>query len=133
MITRITLANFTMSEAMMEYPLIKGAFNHIVPLCTALNITHPYVETNYTCPDWATYLSGMVNISTNTVEIDPNATSSSSVDSIASPTSGSTASPSAAKIAITNGGSIPKVSRSAAVLGAVGVLTVVAWSIGVMS
>ena len=54
-----------MVEAMTMYPVIKGAFKYIVPLCAALNITYPYAETNITCPSFTSYIGGNINITTN--------------------------------------------------------------------
>ncbi|TFY66422.1 hypothetical protein EVG20_g4673 [Dentipellis fragilis] len=55
------LNNFTMSEAVKFYPQLKAAFSHIVPVGVALNKSQPYVETNYTLPSFAEYISGTTN------------------------------------------------------------------------
>lgn len=65
------LNNYTMSEAIKEYPLMKAAFKvrsivipvhsininlllqYLVPVGVAYNITHPYVEQNYTLPTFS--------------------------------------------------------------------------------
>lgn len=52
------LTNFTMQEAVKFYPMLKAAFDHIVPVGVAYNITQPYVETNYSQPSFAQYISG---------------------------------------------------------------------------
>ncbi|THU85363.1 carbohydrate esterase family 4 protein [Dendrothele bispora CBS 962.96] len=44
------LNNFTMSEAVKFYDQLSGAFDNIVPVGVAYNITQPYVETNYSMP-----------------------------------------------------------------------------------
>ncbi|KAL1410522.1 hypothetical protein Q8F55_004535 [Vanrija albida] len=48
--------NFTMQEFIDQYPSIKGAFKHIVPISAAMNWTHPYVEQNYTFQDFNAYI-----------------------------------------------------------------------------
>ncbi|WOO79062.1 Chitin deacetylase [Vanrija pseudolonga] len=50
--------NFTMQEFIEQYPNIKGAFKHIVPLSAAMNWTHPYVEQNYTFQSFDEYVAG---------------------------------------------------------------------------
>ena len=55
-----------MTLFLQNYPAIQAAFQHVVPICTAMNWTQPYVESNYTCPDFATYISGTTNTSTTT-------------------------------------------------------------------
>jgi len=72
------LTNFTMSAFIQEYPKIKQAFQHIVPICTAINDTHPYVETNFTCPTFSEYISGVHNTSTSTADNGGSAPSGSS-------------------------------------------------------
>ncbi|KAJ7444785.1 carbohydrate esterase family 4 protein [Mycena galericulata] len=76
------LTNFTMQMAIDNHPKLLAAFEHLVPIAVAQNRTQPYVETNYTMPSFAAYISG------TTVT---NASASSS----ASSTPSSTASPSA--------------------------------------
>ncbi|KAN0137533.1 carbohydrate esterase family 4 protein [Lactarius tabidus] len=56
------LNNFTMSEAIKWYPQLKAAFAHIVPISVALNITHPYPNSNYTLPSFQQYISGEITI-----------------------------------------------------------------------
>ncbi|ORX33817.1 hypothetical protein BD324DRAFT_684002 [Kockovaella imperatae] len=51
------LTNYTMTEFISQYPSIKQTFQHVVPLCTALNLTHPYAETDIVCPDFASYIA----------------------------------------------------------------------------
>lgn len=82
------LTNFTMSEAIMQYPNIQAAFKHIVPICTAYNITQPYAESNITCPDFATYISGQTNTSSTTTQVDGGSSSSSSSASSTSKSGG---------------------------------------------
>ncbi|KAK9762827.1 hypothetical protein K7432_011052 [Basidiobolus ranarum] len=59
------LNNGTMTMAEKWYPQLKQAFKHIVPVASCMNITTPYVETNYTYPDFAQYISGNINGNTN--------------------------------------------------------------------
>ncbi|KAJ7075245.1 carbohydrate esterase family 4 protein [Mycena belliarum] len=47
------LNNYTMQTAMDNYPRLAAAFDHLVPIAVAQNKTQPYVETNYTMPDFA--------------------------------------------------------------------------------
>ncbi|KAF8968143.1 carbohydrate esterase family 4 protein [Flammula alnicola] len=47
------LNNFTMSEAMKFYPLLKAAFLHLVPVGVGMNVSQPYLETNYTLPSFS--------------------------------------------------------------------------------
>jgi len=98
--------NFTMSEFMAEYANLTAVFKHMVPLCSALNQTNPYVETNYTCPPFETYITGQTNISISSSAPAPSgsstAASSSSTASSASPVSS----------AGSNGSSTPKKSAA---------------------
>jgi hypothetical protein len=55
-----------MGEATNMLPAIKTAFKYVVPLCAAMNQTHPYVETNITCPNFASYIGGETNTSAST-------------------------------------------------------------------
>jgi len=57
------LNNFTMSEAIKFYPQLKAAFNAIVPVGVALNLTQPYVETNYSLPSFTQYTAGQTTAS----------------------------------------------------------------------
>jgi hypothetical protein len=55
------LNNYTMQEAMKWYPMLMAAFQRrLVPIGVALNITQPYVETDYTLPNFADYLAGTI-------------------------------------------------------------------------
>jgi hypothetical protein len=54
------LNNFTMSEAIKFYPMLKAAFKYLVPVGVGLNITQPYVETNITQPTFEQYISGVL-------------------------------------------------------------------------
>ncbi|CAG8733793.1 40297_t:CDS:2 [Gigaspora margarita] len=47
------LNNGTMSKAQQWYPQIKGAFKHLVPVASCMNITHPYAETDITYPSFS--------------------------------------------------------------------------------
>ncbi|KAJ6524169.1 carbohydrate esterase family 4 protein [Mycena capillaripes] len=51
------LNNFTMQAAIDNYPALVKAFDHVVPIAVAQNKTQPYVETNYTMPSFAQYIS----------------------------------------------------------------------------
>ncbi|KAI9459535.1 carbohydrate esterase family 4 protein [Boletus coccyginus] len=57
------LSSDTMNEAMKWYPQLKSAFKYLVPMGTATNVTHPYVETNYLLPTFAQYTSGSTVLS----------------------------------------------------------------------
>ncbi|KAJ9113621.1 hypothetical protein QFC22_005929 [Naganishia vaughanmartiniae] len=46
------LNNFTMSEAIKWYPMLKAAFSKLVPIASAYNLTHPYAEGNISYPDF---------------------------------------------------------------------------------
>ncbi len=47
------LHNFTMTEAIKFYPMLKTAFTHITPVGVTLNITSPYLEQEYALPSFA--------------------------------------------------------------------------------
>ncbi|KAK7461298.1 hypothetical protein VKT23_008477 [Stygiomarasmius scandens] len=51
------LNNFTMSEAIKFYDQLADAFENIVPVGVAYNITQPYVETNYSQPAFEEYIN----------------------------------------------------------------------------
>lgn len=53
--------NMTMQEMLEQYPNIKAAFKHIVPIAAAYNWTSPYEETgdNYTFPDFNAYVANL--------------------------------------------------------------------------
>ncbi|EEB97543.1 hypothetical protein MPER_03114, partial [Moniliophthora perniciosa FA553] len=51
--------NMTMSEAIKYYPQLKAAFNgRVVPVGVALNMTQPYVESDYSLPTFEQYIGG---------------------------------------------------------------------------
>jgi len=52
------LDNYTMQTAIDNYPKLAAAFDHITPVLVAHNRTQPYVETNYSQPNFAQYISG---------------------------------------------------------------------------
>jgi hypothetical protein len=52
-----------MSEAVKFYPQIKAAFKYLLPIATALNITHPYEEEDVTYPNFEQYIAGQINAS----------------------------------------------------------------------
>ncbi|CAG8793294.1 2832_t:CDS:2, partial [Gigaspora rosea] len=58
------LDNNTMSKAVEWYPKIKAAYKHVVPIASCLNITHPYLEPNYTYPSFLEYINGGIINST---------------------------------------------------------------------
>ncbi|KAF8129025.1 carbohydrate esterase family 4 protein [Boletus edulis] len=59
------LNNFTMSEAVKFYNQLKAAFKHLVPIGVAVNISQPYVETNYSLPNFEQYIAGTTTLSTS--------------------------------------------------------------------
>ncbi|WWC93160.1 uncharacterized protein L201_008128 [Kwoniella dendrophila CBS 6074] len=97
------LTNFTMSEFVSQYPSIKAAFKYVVPLASAFNITQPYVETNYTYPDFLTYTNQSSGSSAST------SASGSSASSGSASASGSSASSKASS------GSTSNTAKSSAV------------------
>ncbi|KAI5448949.1 hypothetical protein NCC49_005743 [Naganishia albida] len=76
------LNNFTMSEAIKWYPQMKAAFDKIVPIASAYNLTHPYQEGNVTYPDFGG----------NTAKVSSTGTSSSVASNAAVETSSATGS-----------------------------------------
>ncbi|KAJ8083424.1 hypothetical protein PM082_009296 [Marasmius tenuissimus] len=54
--------NMTMQEAINYYPQLKAAFKHIVPVAVGLNITQPYVETQFSMPTFQEYIGGTVDL-----------------------------------------------------------------------
>lgn len=78
---------------MKWYPQIRSAYKHIVPVATAYNWTHPYVELNYTYPDFATYIMGLTktNISAVVVSTTASGATGPSRTSMAASTGSSTA------------------------------------------
>ncbi|KAJ3512592.1 hypothetical protein NLJ89_g3430 [Agrocybe chaxingu] len=78
MILMHELNDFTMQEAIKYYPKLKEAFDHIVPVAVGLNITHPYVETNFTMPSFAQYIAGTgATLAANTTSSAGSTTASS--------------------------------------------------------
>ncbi|KJA15621.1 carbohydrate esterase family 4 protein [Hypholoma sublateritium FD-334 SS-4] len=61
------LNNFTMTEAIKFYPMLKTAFTHITPVGVALNITSPYLEQEYALPSFAQYIAGTTTTGANTI------------------------------------------------------------------
>ena len=59
------LNNYTMSKAVEWYPKIKAAFKNIVPVGVGLNQTQPYVETNYSLPNFAQCMFRILMLSYN--------------------------------------------------------------------
>ncbi|KAF8545861.1 hypothetical protein OG21DRAFT_1325721 [Imleria badia] len=57
------LNNFTMSEAMKFYSQLKSAFKYLVPMGVATNQSQPYVETNYSLPNFDQYIAGTTTLS----------------------------------------------------------------------
>lgn len=78
LLTLSSSANYTMSVFVSMFPKIKSAFSYIVPICTAYNITQPYAESNVTCPNFETYISGVTNISTSTTQKDGSSSTNTS-------------------------------------------------------
>ncbi|CAD6567069.1 MAG: hypothetical protein TREMPRED_003292 [Tremellales sp. Tagirdzhanova-0007] len=83
------LTNFTMGEMMMQYPLIKAAFQHVVPIAVAYNLTQPYAETNISYPSFSQYAAGNIN---QTTGASASSSASASTSASASSTSGTTSS-----------------------------------------
>ncbi|KAF7965215.1 hypothetical protein HWV62_45063 [Athelia sp. TMB] len=52
------LNNYTMQEAINFYPKLKAAFKALVPVGVGMNISQPYLETNYTLPSFSQYTAG---------------------------------------------------------------------------
>ncbi|CAG8668249.1 9850_t:CDS:2, partial [Racocetra persica] len=65
------LSNGTMSKAIEWYPKLKSAFKHIVPIASCMNVTRPYIESNFTYPSFAEYIGTRNNNTT-----DPKSTES---------------------------------------------------------
>ncbi|PPQ75102.1 hypothetical protein CVT26_008136 [Gymnopilus dilepis] len=49
--------DITMNHAIKFYPKLKEAFAHIVPIAVGMNLTQPYVEQDYTMPNFAQYIA----------------------------------------------------------------------------
>ncbi|KAJ7725291.1 hypothetical protein DFH07DRAFT_253384 [Mycena maculata] len=73
------LNNYTMQVAMDNYPALAAAFDHLVPIAVAQNKTQPYVETNYTFQDFASYIA---NHSNATVVSDGSASASAGASAV---------------------------------------------------
>jgi hypothetical protein len=96
------LNNYTMQEAIDYYTLLKTSFKgDLVPIGVAYNKTQPYVETDYSLPNYAEYIAGTTTgISPTTTAIPSMAplpttmytTASGGSVVAASPSSGSSAS-----------------------------------------
>lgn len=111
--------NFTMSEAIKFYPQLKAAFSHIVPVGVSLNITQPYVETNYSLPTFAQYTAGDTTV----------AGGSGSSSASASGSSGSSKPSSAAQSGSGSSGAVPSLNtRDSMVLAVVAVMLSAAFS-----
>ncbi|KAH9979228.1 hypothetical protein BGW80DRAFT_1275700 [Lactifluus volemus] len=80
------LNNYTMQEAIKNYPQLKSTFHHIVPVGVALNKTQPYQETGYSLPTFEQYTAGQTTITSNS-SVPGTGTASSS--GISSPSSSS--------------------------------------------
>ncbi|KZV64536.1 carbohydrate esterase family 4 protein [Peniophora sp. CONT] len=90
------LNNYTMSKAVEWYPKIKAAFKSIVPVGVGLNQTQPYVETNYSLPNFEQYVSGHLTANPSNASAPSNTSSSSSSSSNSSTSGGSSSAQSAA-------------------------------------
>ncbi|KAJ7185398.1 carbohydrate esterase family 4 protein [Mycena filopes] len=62
------LTNYTMQTAVDNYPKLAAAFDHIVPIAVAQNKTNPYMETNYTMPSFADYVSSRTSGAANSTK-----------------------------------------------------------------
>ncbi|TFK48946.1 carbohydrate esterase family 4 protein [Heliocybe sulcata] len=67
------LQNFTMSENMKWFPMIQQAFKWITPLAVCNNNTKPYVEQDYTYPNFEQWMSGVRNGTLLAPTASPNA------------------------------------------------------------
>jgi hypothetical protein len=77
-----------MSEMVKFYSQIKGAYKALVPIQAAYNITSPYVESNYSYPDFASYTAGNTNVTTTSVTTSNTAAYTQATGSGASGASG---------------------------------------------
>ncbi|KAJ7431631.1 hypothetical protein B0H11DRAFT_844015 [Mycena galericulata] len=82
------LTNFTMQMAIDNHPKLAAAFEHLVPIAVAQNRTQPYVETNYTVPSFAAYVSGRTVTNASDVSSASSAPSSTASPSATSQTPG---------------------------------------------
>ncbi|KAG7090194.1 hypothetical protein E1B28_011798 [Marasmius oreades] len=73
--------NYTMGEAMKWYPVMKQAFQHLVPVGVAYNKTQPYVEKDHTQPSFAEYVSGERKSSDSDSDSTPSGSGSGSQSS----------------------------------------------------
>ncbi|KJA22623.1 carbohydrate esterase family 4 protein [Hypholoma sublateritium FD-334 SS-4] len=88
------LNNFTMQEAIKFYPMLKSAFAHITPVGVAMNVSNPYLETEYKLPSFAQYAAGTTTLGSNTINSNDTVISSlvaptvitTSTSSLATPT-----------------------------------------------
>lgn len=80
-----------MSEAVKFYPMIKAAFKYVLPIATALNITHPYEEEDVTFPNFEQYIAGQINASNSDSpsQLDASVGSGASVSGSSASMSGS--------------------------------------------
>ncbi|CAG8474182.1 13124_t:CDS:2 [Dentiscutata erythropus] len=81
------LDNNTMSKAVEWYPKIKSAYKHVVPIASCLNITQPYLETNFTYPSFFEYINndnGPTNYVQNTANNSPSPSAKSTSTAITS-------------------------------------------------
>ncbi|KAJ7260430.1 carbohydrate esterase family 4 protein [Mycena haematopus] len=85
------LTNFTMQMAIDNHPKLAAAFAHLVPIAVAQNRTQPYVETNYTMPSFAEYISGTTVTNGSAVVSSSAVTSASSAPASSSFTSSASA------------------------------------------
>lgn len=89
------LADITLDTLMSWYPKIRSAYAHVVDIATAYNWTHPYVEQNYTYPDFNTYIMGLtgVNVTSGVTSTAPPASGSTSAAASASGSGSATSGP----------------------------------------
>ncbi|KAJ7429640.1 carbohydrate esterase family 4 protein [Mycena galericulata] len=81
------LTNFTMQMAIDNHPKLLTAFQHLVPIAVAQNITNPYVETNYTMPSFLAYINGVTVTNASSVSASPSSTQAAPTSTSASRTS----------------------------------------------
>ncbi|KAH7907461.1 carbohydrate esterase family 4 protein [Hygrophoropsis aurantiaca] len=115
------LNNFTMSEAVRFLDQLKSAFKYLVPIGVALNQTQPYVETGYSLPSFAQYISGTTTVSGGSGASSTSSSSTGAAPSGAGQSSSTGGSGSGQK---TTGGSlgIPSAFAGAGVLTATAIL-----------
>ncbi|KAL0575652.1 hypothetical protein V5O48_006308 [Marasmius crinis-equi] len=78
--------NLTMQLAVDNYPKLRAAFKHIVPIGVAFNKTQPYVEANFKFPNFDTYIKSELTSVQNGTSSSASAASGSSTSASAAST-----------------------------------------------